>query len=86
MAIPAVRHAGISPANSDSTGWKPVGRDRQDACLPVASAVPLMNLRSLGGHAVIFHHPPVEEMNGAISVLRETDVVRDHANSGAGGV
>src|SRR5215211_3023620 len=35
---------------------------------------------ALGCHAVIFHHASVENVHGAIGMLREALVVRDHAD------
>ena len=44
-----------------------------------------MTRSSLGGDFV-FDDPAVEQMDGAIGVLRKTRVVRDHADGGAAGV
>src|SRR5205814_3001072 len=41
---------------------------------------------SLGGDSAVFHYSTVEQVNGAIGVLREPFVVRDHADGRAAGV
>src|SRR5437764_11308031 len=41
---------------------------------------------SLGRDPAVFHNPTVEQVNGAVGVLREPLVVRDHADGRAAGV
>jgi len=41
---------------------------------------------SLGRDPAVFDNPTVEQMHGAIGMLRESLVVRDHANGRAAGV